>query len=65
MSSRHLSGTTTTMEIGDEQTILYITHWQIEDYRRAGWIVKPLDRVRGDNVHCYIAIEPTCPDQTE
>jgi hypothetical protein len=49
---------TSMMEIGTEQTILYITHWQIEDYERAGWTVKPLHRTRGDHVHCFIAIEP-------
>lgn len=48
---------------GSEQTVLYITHWQVDDYRRAGWEVKDLQRVRGDDIHCFIAIEP-CPTKT-
>jgi hypothetical protein len=56
---------TTTMEIGSEQTIFYITQHEVENYRRAGFEIKPLHRVRGDDIHCYIAIGPACPEATK
>lgn len=51
------------MEVGEEQTIFYITELEVENYRNAGFTVKPLHRVRGDDILCYIAIEPTCQTQ--
>jgi hypothetical protein len=55
------------MEIGmidsadsyNSQTVFYINGNEVERYRAAGFEVKPLHRIRGDDIHCYIAIEPT------
>jgi len=47
------------MEIGTEQTVFYIMECEIENYRRAGFQIKDLHRERGDNIRCFLAIEPT------
>jgi hypothetical protein len=53
------------VEVGDEQTIFYITEPEVANYLAAGFEIKPLHRVRGDDIHCYIAIGPACPEATK
>jgi hypothetical protein len=45
----------------NSQTVFYITGNEVERYRAAGFEVKPLHRVRGDDIECFIAIEPCHP----
>jgi hypothetical protein len=51
-------------DVYNSQTVFYITGNEVERYRAAGFEVKPLHRTRGDDIECFIAIEP-CPTKTK